>query len=252
MYSAFNKKLFFCSILLFAFMLGNSAFAAPAKGMRYKTLPDVLDEIMQTKDLEWLKQNLGEPAEQDNQYPKYTILRWKAQKEKTDCKQAFAISKENKIMGWSTNCPVSTGNKAYGEISANTPIPKSVIPEEIAQVMKQRKEQIEAEANAKLTRQGTYADWLHSYIGKSEEEVYVQHKDLSSSETLHSGKVVKTYFVQYSKVHGFDTVGYTCKYSLSFVEGTVVGYDAGNCGDESLVRKYDVPYNTPPAKWSAL
>ena len=245
-----NTIMAFAAITFFTLVLAGTAMAEPAKGMRYKTLADVMDETMRTKDLAWLTKNLGKPEETDTQYPGHTVLRWKARNETADCKQAFAISSDNTIVGWSSNCPAGLGNKAYGEVSATTPIPKPVFPEAIARAIQERQGQTDAESRA--TRKGTFADLLHSYMGKSEEEVYVDHKRLSSSETLHSGKVVKTYSRSYIKVHGFDEVKYTCQYSFSFLKGNVVGYDAGNCDDNILVKNYTVPYSTPSAKWSAL
>ena len=95
-------------------LLAGVALAAPAKGMRYKTIADELDTILRTKDLAWLKKTFGAPVDTVTKYPGYIVLRWKAPKETTDCKVAFAFanSAPNVIEGWSTNCPTEVGNKA--------------------------------------------------------------------------------------------------------------------------------------------
>ena len=233
-------------------LLAGVALAAPAKGMRYKTIADELDTILRTKDLAWLKKTFGRPVDTVTTYPGYTVLRWKAPKETTDCKVAFvfANSAPNVIEGWSTNCPTEVGNKAYGELAASAPVPNHVIPAAFARVVNQIKPQGKVASGMK--RKASFADWLSTYVGKTEEQVYVDMKKLTSSETLHNGKVIKTYSRTVLRSEALDDYYYTCHYSLSFLKGVVVGYDQGNCSTGYFENDVFVPAETPVAPESAL
>ena len=247
----FRFPTFVALTVLSTLLLAGAAMAAPAKGMRYKTIADELDTILRTKDLTWLKKTFGAPAETVTTYPGYIVLRWKAPKETTDCKVAFAFanSAPNVIEGWSTNCPAGVGNKAYGEVAASAPVPNFVVPAAIARAGDQGKPQ--GKVVSGLRRKGTFADWLHSYIGKTEEQVYVNMKKLKSSEKLHNGKVIKTYSLSFLRTYGFDEFELTCLYSLSFLDGVVTGYDQGNCNSDFL-SSFTLSAETPSAPESAL
>lgn len=244
-----NFQVILALVVLFTISGAGVSIAKPAKGMRYKTIADELDSIMRTKNVDWLRQKYGQPKDVETKYPGYIVFRWKAPQEKTDCKMAFAFSNKSlaHIEGWSTSCPTEKGNPAYGETAASTPIPKAVVPDVIRQVAQQ-----EAIAEANLTRKGTFADWLHTFIGKTEEEVYGSMNKLRSSEVLHNGKVIKTYDRMTRTEDFFETTTWTCQYSLSFIKGVVVGYDQGSCSARFFENGYNVPATTPPAKASAL
>ncbi len=238
--------------VLSTLLLAGVATAAPAKGMRYKTIADELDTILRTKDLAWLKKTFGAPADTVTTYPGYTVLRWKAPKETTDCKMSFAFanSTPNVIEGWSTNCPRGEGNKAYGEVAASAPVPNQVVPAGIARATKQSQAQNKSASG--MRRKASFADWLSTYVGKTEEQVYVDMKKLTSTETLHNGKVIKTYSRTALRSDGLDEYYYTCHYSMSFLKGVVVGYDQGNCSTNYFENDVYVPAETPIAPESAL
>ena len=248
----FSFPAFVALTVLSTLLLAGAAMAAPAKGMRYKTIADELDTILRTKDLAWLKKTFGTPVDTVTTYPGYTVLRWKAPKETTDCKVAFAFanSAPNVIEGWSTNCPTEVGNKAYGEVAASAPVPNHVIPADFARVVNQIKPQ--GKVASGMRRKASYADWLSTYVGKTEEQVYVDMKKLTSSETLHNGKVIKTYSRTVQRNVWLDENYYTCHYSLSFLKGVVVGYDQGTCSTDFFENDVYVPAETPVAPASAL
>lgn len=246
------------STLLLSLVLSASAIAAPANGQRFKTLADVMDDIMRTKNADWVKKNLGEPSAIDKQYPGYIVWRWNTTYRdkigpKTPCSQIFALDMNNKLVGWNTDCLKDTPAEIYGETSATTPIPQPVVPTAIAEIVAKKRAADIAAEEAIRTRPATYADYLASFIGASEEKVYTEHRNIASTDKLANGKVVKTYDgkLRYSNAFG-DSSYYYCKYSLSFLGGKVVGYDAGDCYNKDIVPDMNVHYKTPKAPWNAL
>lgn len=225
----------------------------PAAGQRFKTLADVMDDIMRTKDSAWITANLGEPDKKDKQYPGYVVWRWNTEygsgntKLKIPCVQNFALDTKGLLVGWSSDCAVNTPNKMYGETAATTPIPQAVIPASIATTAR-------ANADKKLSRPATFADYLATQVDKTEEQIHSWYKDVSSTDKLSNGKVVKTYYIEWSRGNIYVQYDYSCKFSLSFLNGKVVGYDAGNCKNAwpQTVADTFVHYKTPEAPWSTL
>ncbi len=259
--SQFSLCLLIFTLVLLSFCVQNS-IAAQA-GYRDKTLSDVMDEIMRTKDSAYVKNSLGAPHTEKT-VGAYQVWYWNAsykQKNKTiPCTQVFMIQGK-KIVGWDTDCNREAKNSMYGEIAANIPVPAAVIPEKIAiAIINEKNKQKEELAFAGRSRKMSWGDYLFAEIGKNEEQVYTRHKNLISSERLSNGKTIKTYEHKWSEggdcFFAGDAVtcpspsAMACRYGLSFKSGVVVGYDAGDCRKDA--RWGEIPYATPPAPWSAL
>ncbi|KEY58462.1 hypothetical protein [Serratia sp. DD3] len=241
------------ALLLTLSQSSHAATSTLAAGQRFKTLADVMDNIMRTKDSAWLRANLGEPDKKDTQYPGYVVWRWNTAhrsentKREIPCVQNFALDTKGQLVGWSSDCAVNTPDKMYGEIAATAPIPKPVVPAGIAAATR-------ANADKEISRSATFADYLATKVGKTEEQIHIWYKDVSSIDKLSNGKVVKTYYIEWSTGDVVISFDYDCKFSLSFLNGKVVGYDAGNCKDAwpEIVAGTFVHYRTPEAPWSTL
>ena len=213
------------SISLFVLMiLGAQTGFAASPGKRDKTLSDVMDEIMRTKDVKYLRDELGQP---DNIKEFENYQRWDyhipAKRNVPACRQAFAIEKATqKLAGWFTDCNRLTGWDKYGEIDANTPIPDPVVPKEISRAVAAEKAQERAQNDPNLIRRQTFADELASHMGQPEESVLTQYPNLRSSEKLDSGKTIRSY-TRYGSAYE------SCQFYIFFFKGKVVGYDAERC-----------------------
>ena len=284
MITSVKWQLSVCRYALFIiFTLSLPAYAEPSEGMRYKTLSDVMDEYMRTKDPAWLIENIGEPDEKDPKYSGYTLWRWKTQyrstnRKKVPCQQIFIIeNSSNRIVGWRTNCLPEVPGEIYGEIAKTTPIPKIVTPEPILVELRKEdlarakaKAEAEKAADAARMRNPTFSDWLASLIGQSEEKVFTLIGSPKQSQRLSNENTVNTYSLRWEEQE-FDQAEYiaweegwgpnfggmvtykgSCGYSIAFKSGKVVGYDGGSCKDYPYTRGKPIHYKTPVAPWSTF
>lgn len=247
------------STLLIGILSISSVFAASV-GMREKTLADIMDETMRTKEMSYLTGKFG-AASTVKEYGKYMTFLYKTSDNKGDtCSQVYAIeSSTGNIVGWDTNCDITTGRKEYGEISSNIPIPGRVLVPEITRAVAKNKA-LEKIAQENTTRPMTLADFLASYVGQPEERVLTTEgfQNPQSSQRLDNGKALKKYNHNWI-VDNYGTNGYyagsdikSCTFFVTFLKGEMVGYDARPCEDKPGLKDKTktVPANQPPAPWS--
>ena len=253
-----TKKSLLPTLMLLLGLTLTACVSFPTEGQRIKTLADTMDEVMRTKDPAWLKSTMNNPDKIDTSYPGYVLWIWNATFKRqlgnsqyfTDvpCYQTFILDKKNNIVGWDTDCAPDKPVRVYGKTASTTPIPNPVIPATIAA-------RIKTKQDAQRTRSATFADLLAAQVGKTEEQIHTWYKNIDSVDKLGNGKVIKTYYITWSEVVSMiRSTDYTCKFSLSFVKGKVVGYDAGNCKDAwpDTVNGMKIHYKKPAAPWRKL
>ena len=251
---------------------------------RNKTLSDVMQETMETKNIDYLLQTKGKPYSITN-LKTLLLYEWNENTKNEDdiCTQMYTADRSGKIVGWNTDCDSTTGNSSYGQTSENTPIPAPIIPKELSDFFEERKNRMLTQINesaaesrnflariheedakkkaaaekAASERPMTFPEMLMALVGKSEEVVITENSDaLLSNEKLANGKTIRAYRLEYS-VSRYSSLGYgygvdyeqrtDCKYRLIFLKEKMIGYNAGDCPND--YPKYDkrrVPKNRPP------
>ncbi len=251
---------------------------------RNKTLSDVMQETMETKNIDYLLQTKGKPYSITN-LKTLQLYEWNENTKNGDdiCTQMYTANRSGKIVGWNTDCDSTTGNSSYGQTSENTPIPAPIIPKELSDFFEERKNRMLAQINESVAeshnflariheedekkkaakakaaseRRLTFPEILMSMVGKSEEEVITQNSDtLISNEKLANGKTIRGYRLEYF-ISRYSNLGYgygvdyeqrtDCKYRLIFLKEKMIGYNAGDCpNDHQKDDTRRVPKNRPP------
>lgn len=293
-----QQKLYFLSCLTLMLLTGCSTMSTVVKfepdtpkiasiepGMRHFTYADYMDKLMHTKNIEGLVEELGEPFERDPIYEGYIVYRYNMKYKLVEtevlinerCKMLFVTEnppKNGAIIGWQTDCDLGRENgimhadaimeldQKNGVLPIDQPIPQAVIPEAF-----------KAAIEASKTRPETFPDFLHSYLGKSQQEIAMdknfEDRLVKTEELTASNMVVETYTASWigQEFHEDELIAFyegwglypngmvdielTCPFTFYYSNGIAVGYDGENC-KEFIFEGRTVPLNSKEAPWRLL